>query len=156
MPILDSILPSNDEQIERGIRAVMRQGLEEGRHARLLSFKAGTDDLRESPMVELVERLIGKGYDLRVYDQQRAASRAIHGANQRLHPQPHPAHLEADGATRIDEVLAHAETIVIGNAQRPSSREVPRMLGEGQSIIDLVRIARYAQRRRQSTTGICW
>jgi GDP-mannose 6-dehydrogenase len=67
VPIINAILPSNQEQIERGIRAVIEKG---SKKVGILgfSFKAGTDDLRESPMVELVERLIGKGYDLRIYD----------------------------------------------------------------------------------------
>src|SRR6185503_14736471 len=67
VPILSAILPSNAQQVERGVRTVIEQG---GGKIGILgfSFKAGTDDLRESPVVELTERLIGKGYDLRVYD----------------------------------------------------------------------------------------
>ena len=96
-------------------------------------------------MVELAERLIGKGYDLRVYD-----SNVEHGRDPRrqqgLHPQPDPAHLEADGRRASQEVLDHADTIVIGNGS-PEFREVPQLLGAGQTIVDLVRISDYAQRR---------
>ena len=68
LPILNSVLPSNEMQIARGLNQVMESG-----NSRIgvlgFSFKAGTDDLRESPMIEVIERLIGKGYDLRIYDR---------------------------------------------------------------------------------------
>jgi len=78
-PILGAILPSNEQQIERGVQAVIEKG---SKKVGILgfSFKAGTDDLRESPIVELAERLIGKGYDLRMYDSNVRLA-AIHGAN---------------------------------------------------------------------------
>ena len=151
VPIIDSIIPSNDEQIERGIKAVIDKG---SKKIGILgfSFKAGTDDLRESPMVELVERLIGKGYDLRVYDSNVRIA-AIHGANRDyiLNHIPHISKLMVDS---IDEVLAHAGTIVIGNGS-PEFREVPRRLGEGQSIVDLVRIAD-TRSVEGVYDGICW
>jgi GDP-mannose 6-dehydrogenase len=151
VPIIDSIIPSNNEQIERGIRAVMEKG---SKKIGILgfSFKAGTDDLRESPMVELVERLIGKGYDLRVYDSNvRMAS--IHGANREyiLNHIPHISKLMVD---TLQEVLDHAGTIVIGNGS-PEFREVPRLLGPGQSIVDLVRIAE-TRSVEGVYDGICW
>ena len=79
-PILGSILPSNQAHVQRGIELVITEGK---RKVGILgfSFKAGTDDLRESPIVELVERLIGKGYDLRVYDSnvRIADTRSVEG-----------------------------------------------------------------------------
>jgi GDP-mannose 6-dehydrogenase len=151
VPILDAILPSNREQLERGIRAVIDKG-----HNKVgilgFSFKAGTDDLRESPMVELAERLIGKGYDLRVYDSNvRLAS--IRGANRDyiLHRIPHISRLMV---TSVGEVLDHAGTIVIGNASA-EFRDVPRLLGPGQTIVDLVRIAD-ARSVEGVYDGICW
>jgi GDP-mannose 6-dehydrogenase len=151
VPIIDAILPSNDEQIERGIRAVIDKG---NRKIGILgfSFKAGTDDLRESPMVELVERLIGKGYDLRVYDSNvRIAS--IHGAN-RDYILNHIPHISKLMVSSVDEVLAHAETIVIGNGS-PEFRDVPGRLGGKQQIVDLVRITN--ERSVEGVyDGICW
>ena len=151
VPIIDAILPSNDEQIERGIRAVIEKG---SKKVGILgfSFKAGTDDLRESPMVELVERLIGKGYDLRVYDSNvRMAS--IHGAN-RDYILNHIPHISKLMVASMDEVLAHAETIVIGNGS-PEFREVPKLLGPGQTIVDLVRVTD-TRSVEGVYDGICW
>jgi GDP-mannose 6-dehydrogenase len=151
LPILAAILPSNEQQIDRAVRAVMEQ---ESRKVGILgfSFKAGTDDLRESPVVELTERLIGKGYDLRVYDSNvRVAS--IHGANRDyiLNRIPHISRLMVSS---IEEVLDHASTIVIGNAA-PEFRDVPRRLTDEQTIVDLVRIT---DSRSVSGVyeGICW
>jgi GDP-mannose 6-dehydrogenase len=137
VPILNAILPSNQEQIERGIRAVIEKGK---RKVGILgfSFKAGTDDLRESPIVELTERLIGKGYDVRVYDSNVRIA-AVRGANRDyiLNHIPHISKLMVDS---IDQVLDHSETIVIGNPS-PEFRDVPRLLAPGQQIVDLVRIS---------------
>ena len=151
VPIINAILPSNQIQIERGIQAVIDKG-----HKKIgilgFSFKAGTDDLRESPIVELVERLIGKGYDLRVYDTNvRIAS--IRGAN-RDYIMNHIPHISKLMVSSIDEVLDHAGTIVIGNGS-PEFREVPKLLGPGQSIVDLVRISDNCS-VEGVYDGICW
>jgi len=151
VPIIDAILPSNDEQIERGIRAVMEKG-EKKVGVLGFSFKAGTDDLRESPMVELVERLIGKGYDLRIYDSNVRMA-AIHGAN-REYILNHIPHISKLMVASIDEVIAHARTIVIGNGS-PEFKEVPRRLEEGQQVVDLVRIAD-TKSVEGVYDGICW
>jgi GDP-mannose 6-dehydrogenase len=151
LPILSAVLPSNQLQIERGVQAIIEKG---NRRVGILgfSFKAGTDDLRESPMVELTERLIGKGYDLRVYDRNVSLA-CLHGANRDyiLNKIPHISRLMVP---HIDDVLAHAQTVVIGNAA-PEFAEVPRQIGEGQTVIDFVRIC-------DSRTvlgvyeGLCW
>jgi GDP-mannose 6-dehydrogenase len=151
LPILSAILPSNEQQLERGVRAVIEMG---SKRVGILgfSFKAGTDDLRESPVVDLTERLIGKGYDLRIYDRNVSLAR-IHGAN-RDYILNHIPHISRLMVSSIDEVLDHARTIVIGNSAA-EFRDVPRRLGEGQSIIDLVRVT-----DSRSVTGvyegICW
>jgi GDP-mannose 6-dehydrogenase len=151
LPILSAVLPSNQLQIERGVQAVIEKG---NRKVGILgfSFKAGTDDLRESPMVELTERLIGKGYELRVYDRNVSLA-AIHGANRDyiLNRIPHISRLMVP---TIDEVLAHAQTIVIGNAA-PEFAEVPRRIGEGQTVIDFVRVCD-ARTVLGVYEGLCW
>jgi GDP-mannose 6-dehydrogenase len=151
VPILGAILPSNEQQIERGVRAVIERGV---RKVGILgfSFKAGTDDLRESPVVELAERLIGKGYDMRMYDRNVSLA-AIHGANRDyiLNRVPHISRLMV---ATIDEVIEHADTIVIGNAA-PEFCDVPRRLRDGQTVVDLVRIT--ASRSVSGVyEGICW
>jgi GDP-mannose 6-dehydrogenase len=151
VPILSAILPSNQNQIERGIQAVIEKG---NKKVGILgfSFKAGTDDLRESPMVELVERLIGKGYDLRVYDSNvRLAS--IHGAN-RDYILNHIPHISKLMVASVEEVLDHAGTVVIGNGS-PEFREVPKLLRGNQQIVDLVRISD-TQSVEGVYDGICW
>ncbi|HYJ19767.1 MAG TPA: nucleotide sugar dehydrogenase [Burkholderiales bacterium] len=151
LPILASILPSNEKQIERGVRAVMEKN---NRRIGILgfSFKAGTDDLRESPIVEMTERLIGKGYDLRIYDRNVNLAR-IHGAN-RDYILNHIPHISRLMVSSIDEVIDHAGTIVIGNAD-PEFRTVPQRLSDGQTLIDFVRVT---DSRTVSGVyeGICW
>jgi len=116
------------------------------------SFKAGTDDLRESPMVELTERLIGKGYDLKVYDRNVSLA-CLHGANRDyiLNKIPHISRLMVP---TIDEVLAHAQTIVIGNGA-PEFAEVPKKIADGQTIIDFVRVSD-SRTIAGIYEGICW
>ena len=151
VPIINAIMPSNQIQIERGIQAVIDKG---SKKVGILgfSFKAGTDDLRESPIVELAERLIGKGYDLRVYDANVNIA-SIHGANREyiLNQIPHISKLMVGS---MQEVLDHARTIVIGNGAA-EFREAPRLLGPGQTIVDLVRIADTAS-VEGIYDGICW
>jgi len=151
LPILAAVLPSNELQIERALQTVIDHG---NRKVGILgfSFKAGSDDLRNSPVVELTERLLGKGFELRIYDGAvRLAS--IHGANRDyiLHRIPHISGLMVSS---IDEVLEHADTIVIGNAA-PEVRDIPRRLGLRQTLIDLVR---GSESRSASGVyeGICW
>jgi GDP-mannose 6-dehydrogenase len=151
LPILAAILPSNEQQIQRGVRAVMEKS---NKKVGILgfSFKAGTDDLRESPVVELTERLIGKGFDLRMYDNNVNLA-SIHGAN-RDYILNHIPHISRLMVPSIDDVLGHAGTIVIGNAA-PEFRDVPRRLTHGQTLIDFVRVT---DSRTVSGVyeGICW
>jgi GDP-mannose 6-dehydrogenase len=151
LPILAAVLPSNQLQIERGVQAIVDKG---SRRIGILgfSFKAGTDDLRESPMVEVTERLIGKGYDLRVYDRNVSLA-CLHGANRDyiLNKIPHISRLMVP---TIEDVLAHAETIVIGNAA-PEFADVPRRIGEGQTIIDFVRVSE-SRSIAGVYEGLCW
>jgi len=155
-PILSSILASNEAHIQRGLDLVLAQGR---RRVGVLgfSFKAGTDDLRESPIVELIERLIGKGYELAVYDASVNLAR-LTGANREyiLNHVPHIANLMRGS---MQEVLEHAEIVVIGNAS-PEFDGLPALLKPEQRVVDLVRVeeARRAAARatRSHYQGICW
>ncbi len=151
LPILTSILPSNEMQVTRGLQMIMQK-----EHKRIgvlgFSFKPGTDDLRESPVVEVIERLLGKGYDLRIYDRNVKIASLV-GANRDfiLNRIPHISRLMVDS---IDAVLDHAQTVVIGNSN-PDFHKVPEQLRDGQFLVDLVRIT---DRRREKGKyeGICW
>jgi GDP-mannose 6-dehydrogenase len=151
LPILTSVLPSNEIQLNRGLKLIMEKG-----HRRIgvlgFSFKAGTDDLRESPMIEVIERLLGKGYDLRIYDKNVNIASLV-GANRDfiLNRVPHISRLMVD---RLDAILDHAETIVIGNKD-PDFEDVPSRLREGQALVDLVRISNQRISGGQYD-GICW
>ena len=151
LPVIGSILESNELQIRRGVDMIMARG---SRRIGILgfSFKAGTDDLRESPMVEVIERLIGKGYDLRLYDRNVAIAR-LTGANRDfiLNHIPHISRLMVDS---IDDVLAHGETIVVGNGAREFATVGDR-LRDGQALVDFVRIAQERSDGRRYD-GICW
>ena len=137
VPILNAVLPSNQLQLERGVRAVIDAGRDKVGILGL-SFKAGTDDLRESPVVELAERLLGKGFDLRVYDANVNMAQ-INGTNRDyvLNRIPHISRLMVPS---INKLLSHAQTIVIGNSA-PEFQDVPNSMVEGQVLVDLVRIA---------------
>ena len=151
LPILESILPSNELQVRKGFEMIAAKG---GRKIGVLgfSFKAGTDDLRESPMVELIERLIGKGYELRVFDRNVNLARLI-GANREyiLHRIPHIAALMVGS---IETAISGADVIVIGNGD-PEFRSVPDRLGKDQTLVDLVRVDPALSSNR-SYDGICW
>lgn len=152
LPILKSILPSNELQIARGLKLIMEKGQ---RRVGILgfSFKPGTDDLRESPMIEIIERLSGKGYDVRLYDKNVQVASLV-GANRDfiLNRIPHISKLMVDN---IDTVLQHSETIVIGHKDKEFEK-VPQMLREGQSLIDFVRISNDRVNKNAAYNGICW
>jgi len=150
LPLLNAILPSNTKQIEKGLKMVMDKG---SKKVGILgfSFKAGTDDLRESPLVDVIEQLIGKGYELRLYDRNVNLA-ALTGANQDyiLNMIPHISKLMM---TSMAGVLDFADTIVIGNGAA-EFRDVPHMLKPGQNLVDLVRISK--EHSGGAYDGICW
>jgi GDP-mannose 6-dehydrogenase len=151
MPIVGAILPSNEGQTQRGLELVMKQP---GKKVGVLgfSFKAGTDDLRESPVVELIERLIGKGYEVVLFDRNVNLARLV-GANREYINRhiPHIARLMVDS---IDEVLAKSDTIVIGNGD-PAFGAIIERLRPQQRVVDLVR-AVTPPAGFEGYEGICW
>ena len=152
LPILKSILPSNELQVARGLKLIMEKA---NRRVGILgfSFKPGTDDLRESPMIEIIERLSGKGYDVRIYDRNVQVASLV-GANRDfiLNRIPHISKLMVEN---IDAVLQHSETIVIGHKEKDFEK-VPQMLREGQCLIDFVRITNNGINKHAAYDGICW
>ncbi|MFI0423397.1 nucleotide sugar dehydrogenase [Spongiactinospora sp. 9N601] len=153
VPMLSNVLPSNEEHLRRAFELIASYGR---RRIGLfgLSFKPGTDDLRESPLVELAERLLGKGYDLRIYDANVSLSRLM-GANRayieaRL---PHLGELLTSSAT---DVMDHAEICVAGCADADVLTALDKAAPD-QVIIDLVRLPDAAARRaRPGYVGLGW
>jgi GDP-mannose 6-dehydrogenase len=150
LPVLASLLPSNDQHVDYAFRMIQRAGKKKVGIVGL-SFKAGTDDLRESPMVRLAEILIGKGFDLRILDQNVSLARIV-GANKHYieHTIPHISTLLVGDHQQL---LAHAETLVIGS-NTPEAQAVLRGIND-QRVIDLVRIPE-APTQREQYQGICW
>jgi len=151
MPILNAILPSNELQVQRGVDMVTSKGK---RKVGVLgfSFKAGTDDLRESPVVEVIERLLGKGYDLRLFDRNVNLA-ALTGAN-RDYILNHIPHISRIMSESIDDVLSFAEVIVVGNGAS-EFKEALQKVRSDQVVVDLVRIGQQRS-NGESYDGICW
>jgi GDP-mannose 6-dehydrogenase len=153
VPVLSHVLSSNDVHLRRALDMVIALGKRKvGMFG--LSFKSGTDDLRESPMVELAERLIGKGCDVRIYDPNVSIARLI-GANkaqinERL---PHLANLLTDD---VEAVLEHGEALVVGTRDEAVVSALD-LKPEGTVVIDLVRLPGVSERRqRGGYLGIGW
>ena len=152
VPILAHVLPSNEEHLKRAFELVARTGK---RKVGLfgLSFKPGTDDLRESPMVELAERLLGKGYDLKIYDANVSMSRLL-GANREYIEQRLP-HLGQLLAPNVEDVLAHADVYLVATTDPVVLAALPH--GGNRTLIDLVRLPDAETRRAdKGYVGLAW
>ncbi|PRX45641.1 GDP-mannose 6-dehydrogenase [Prauserella shujinwangii] len=152
VPILAHVLPSNEEHLRRAFELVARTGK---RRVGLfgLSFKPGTDDLRESPLVELAERLLGKGYHLKIHDANVSLSRLL-GAN-REYIESRLPHLGQLLAASVEEVLEHAEVCLVGTADPAVLGALPH--GGDQVIVDLVRLPDADRRRtEEGYVGLAW
>ncbi len=152
VPLLDSLLETNRKQIEVALNLVRKTG-----KSRIgifgLSFKAGTDDLRESPVVTLIEMLIGKGYRLSIYDEEVSLAK-LHGANRRYIEQSIP-HISCLLKSTIQEVIDHSEVIVI--SKRTSQFVAALEEGVGNcAVIDLVRISPDSTSHSRNYEGISW
>jgi GDP-mannose 6-dehydrogenase len=151
VPVLSSIMQSNRLQVERAVEMVLGAG---SRRVGLLglSFKAGTDDLRESPMVTLAETLIGKGVQLSIYDRDVSLAR-LFGANKEYIERGIP-HISQLMRANLDEVLEASDVLIIGNKSE-EFREIEQRLRPNQVIIDLTRLwaGRTSDKQYQ---GICW
>ena len=152
-PLLASVLPSNEAHIRRALDLVTGSGRRKvGIFG--LSFKAGTDDLRESALVELAERLLGKGYQVKIFDSVVALSR-LTGANRDYLAERLP-HIERLLTDDIDQVLDHAEVCIAGSAE-PAIAAAMSKVGADRLVVDLVRLPDAAQRRDDpSYVGISW
>lgn len=151
LPILASVLDSNRRHLERILERVLAAP---ARRIGVLglSFKAGTDDLRESPMVELIERLVGKGHEVRVFDPL-VDPEAMTGAN-RDYTLAHLPHIARLMVATIDDALGHAELLLIGHVD---PAHLPRLAAGATHcrIIDCARVDGTLA-GLPGYDGICW
>ena len=151
-PLLSSIIPSNRSHIEGAVKHIVRSGKKKigilG-----LSFKAGTDDLRESPLVILTERLLGKGFQIKIYDKNVSVAK-LFGANKEYIETEIP-HISSLMCDNIKEVMQDAEIVILGN-KSDEFKEVVKEVSSDQLIYDLVRISCDIDDVPAGYEGICW
>jgi len=151
-PVLSSIISSNNAHMERALKMILGKG-KKNIGVLGLSFKAGTDDLRESPGIILVENLIGKGYKLKIFDRNVNLAK-LFGTNKE-YLDDHIEHISKLLTDDIDELLDFAEIIVVTNQSKEFSDIIKSRLKEQHTVIDLVRIAQDLK-PSQNYEGICW
>ena len=152
LPLHSSVLQSNRVHIEHAIAKVLATG--KRRVGMIgLSFKTGTDDLRESPLVLLAEHFIGKGLTLQVYDPDVHLSRLL-GANRRFIEQ-HVPHLGSLMRSDIEGVIAESDLLIVGLADKRIFDALEREVRPEQTVLDLVHMPRGTSVRGQ-VMGLCW
>jgi len=152
LPVISQILPSNRQQIQNALDQVLDTGK---KTVGLLgfSFKAGTDDLRESPMVILAEALLGKGISLKIYDKSVSIAKLV-GAN-KAYIETQIPHLSSLLCDTVDEVIDGSEVLVVGT-QAPEFCTALASARADQIVIDLVRLPIYGSLLQAEYRGICW
>ena len=152
LPVISQILPSNRMQIQQAFDQILETGRKK---IGLLgfSFKAGTDDLRESPIVILAEQLLGKGLSLCIYDKNVSLAKLV-GANKEYIEKQIP-HLSSLLCETIDDVIERSEVIVVGN-QSPEFADALARARPDQIVVDLVRVPVYGSLLQADYRGICW
>lgn len=151
VPVLSAALESNLIQIERAIQMITKTGKKKVGFLGF-AFKAGTDDLRESPVVTVIERLIGKGYDVMLYDKEVSIAKLV-GANKAYieNEIPHISRLMAES---IDDVVEHSDVVIIGN-KAEEFKALEHKINDDLIVIDLVRI--FGNKTSdENYRGICW
>ncbi len=150
LPMLSSLLASNDNQIERATQMIFSRGKKKLAFLGM-SFKPGTDDLRESPLVRLIEQCLGKGYDLRIFDQSVSLAR-LTGANKAYIEKEIP-HISRLLSTDLDEVIAFGEVIVVGHRTKEFAAALEKSAGT-REILDLARV--FDTLPKKSYEGLNW
>jgi len=152
VPMMSSLLQSNHQHVLAGIKMV------EKTHKHKigvlgLSFKSGTDDVRESPIITLIETLIGKGYQVQIYDEKIQLAR-LFGANKSFLEKVIP-HITQLMCPTIEELVEQSEVLVVAN-NTAEFGQVQGMMMADQILIDLVGIAKHAENSDAQYEGICW
>ena len=153
LPVIESIIPSNNDHIERAVDEVLRTGKKKigvlG-----MSFKTGTDDLRESPLVQFIKRLLGEGRQVRIWDRDVALGRLV-GSNRQFIEDVIP-HIGSLLTSDLSEVVQSAEVVVIGTRVVDQATLSP-ILRPDQIVIDLVNLEKRSRLEGHSAyEGICW
>lgn len=153
LPLLESLTPSNAEHINRAVEAVLRTNLK--KIAMLgLSFKAGTDDLRESPQVQLIKRLLGEGCQVRIWDRDVSLGR-LAGSNRQYIEEVIP-HIGSLLSTDLEGTVRSAEVVIIGT-KAAMKKELENLLNPEQIVIDLVNLDKSRRVDAHGKyEGICW
>jgi GDP-mannose 6-dehydrogenase len=151
-PVMGSILRSNANQIDTAYKLINKT---KKRNVGIMgiSFKAGTDDLRESPMVDLAEKLIGKGFNVSIYDKEVSLAK-IHGANKRYIEKMIP-HISSIVKPSAQDVFDESDVIVICK----NSEEIKKVCMQSntkKTIVDLVRMFTNKKEINKPYEGICW
>lgn len=152
-PLLNAVLPSNQKQVELGIKMV-RSTKRKKVGILGLSFKPSTDDLRESPAITMAETLLGRGYEIQIFDDQVQLSRLM-GANKNFLESELP-HIVSLMCPSIEQIVSESEVLVITHGSK-LFHQVPHLMNGHQVLIDLVGIAKDSNGHMQSLyDGICW
>jgi GDP-mannose 6-dehydrogenase len=152
LPMLTAVTPSNDVQIEHALRLVLETGRRQVGMIGL-SFKPGTDDLRESPLVVLAERFIGKGLTLRIWDPDVSVSR-LSGANRRYIEEAVP-HIGSLLVEDLEAVVEGAQALVVSLTTEPVLRALETHLRPDHFILDLANLSNRGA-LRGTYRGVCW
>jgi len=151
LPLLNSLMVSNKQQVENAFNIIAKSG-KKNIGVLGLSFKAGTDDLRESPIVELIEKLIGKGYNLKIFDEEVSMAK-IFGSNKKYIETVIP-HISSLIGNSIKDVVDESDLVIIGK------KEISYMnaLTENDSVyvFDLVKLFSQNKQPKENYEGICW
>ncbi len=152
LPMLAAIMESNRSQVERAVDMILALGK---RRVGLLglSFKHGTDDLRESPLVVIAERLIGKGFELRIYDKYVSITKLV-GANKAYIEKEIP-HISSLLAPSLEDIVATSDVLVVGNGS-PEYDRVATLCRQGQVVVDLVRNDALRRAEGIDYIGVAW
>jgi GDP-mannose 6-dehydrogenase len=152
LPVLGAVLETNRKQVELAFNLIRHTG--KNRVGVLgLSFKGGSDDLRESPVVGLIETLIGKGYKLTIYDEEVALAKLV-GANKSYIEQTIP-HISSLMLASPQEVIDASDVVVVSK-NNPTIHDAIANNSDSKSIIDLIRLPREAVKAAPNYEGICW
>lgn len=151
-PFLGSIMPSNEAIIARTFDAITKHP--RGRTALFgLAFKPGTDDMRESPFVTLAERLLGRGYDLRIFDRHVQTARLL-GSNRAFIEREIP-HLDRLLVSTVPEALNGANLIILGHIG-PEDRATLLAALTTQTVLDLASTPQLQHHKGIAYQGLCW